>query len=126
MTSHVTSHVALSTLVKRKAACQPQVTATMGTVSGAMISTDIRAGIEDTGGEGALAAGKPLRDGLDGGWKVTGFAEAEQEARGGKSEQAARQRVAHRCDAPHAEGERIADARAHLSMMAPAPSSPMA
>jgi hypothetical protein len=38
MPSHVTSHIALSTPVNRNAACQPHVTAMMGTTSGATIA----------------------------------------------------------------------------------------
>src|SRR5687767_1294534 len=45
---------------------------------------DIRAGIENTGRERTLLLGKPLRDGFDGGWKVSRFADAEREA--GRSE----------------------------------------
>jgi hypothetical protein len=75
---------------------------------------DVRARIEDACRERALAPGKPLRNGLDGGGKIPGLTQAEEKARDGETQHAARERMTHRRDAPHADRERIADARAEL------------
>ena len=76
--------------------------------------SDICAGVEDAGGQRALALRKPLGDGLDGGGKVSGFAEAEEEARDAEFEGGIGQRVAHRGEAPDAHDDDVADARADL------------
>src|SRR5579883_605308 len=72
--------------------------------------SDIRAGIEDAGGEGALAFREPFRDRFDGRRKVSRFAQAEKEPGEAESGDGANQGVAHGGEAPKAGGGGVAQA----------------
>ena len=67
---------------------------------------DVGAGIEDSGGKGALFLGKPFRDGLDGSRKVAGLSQSEADASRNKSRDRAHPRVRHGGDAPEDDRER--------------------
>jgi len=73
---------------------------------------DIRAAVEDAGGEGALALREPIRHGADGSGEVRGLTQAEGKARDAKAQGGAGQRVRHGGGAPQRDGHRIAQARA--------------
>ena len=75
---------------------------------------EICAGVEDAGGQRALALREPLGDGLDGGREVAGFAKAEAEARNAELKHRVGQRVAHGGEAPDGHDDHVADARADL------------
>src|SRR5713226_5287464 len=69
------------------------------------------AGVEDSGGEGALFFGEPFGDALDAGGKNAGFTESERETRSGKAGEGTCGGVGHGRKAPEGHGERVADAR---------------
>jgi len=73
---------------------------------------DIRAAVEDAGGQGALRLRKPIRHRADGGWKVRRLAQSEGEARDSEAHRTACQRVRHGRRAPQGDGHRVAQARA--------------
>ena len=75
---------------------------------------DVRTGVEDAGGEGALLGGEPLGDGLDGGGEVAGFAEAEHEAGDVEADDRGDEGVAHGGERPDADGESVSQLGAEL------------
>src|SRR5580698_8717610 len=76
--------------------------------------SDISAGVEDAGCEGALALRKPFGSGFDRGWEITCFSETEEESCNAEAECGADERMAHGSQAPEAHNEGVADARAEL------------
>jgi hypothetical protein len=113
MSNHVTSHVALNIPVKRNASCRPPVHGDERHGERRDDRTDVGAGVEDARRERALASREPFGDRLDRGRKVAGLAEPERKARDAEAERGGRERVAHRCEAPHSNHECVADACAN-------------
>ena len=66
---------------------------------------DVRAGVEDPRGEGALRLREPLGHRLDRRGEIARFAQSQREPRHAEAEGRSRQRVAHRRQAPADHGE---------------------
>src|SRR5882724_951376 len=62
---------------------------------------DIRAGVKDAGGKGALFFGKPFRSSFDRGWKISGLADAQGGPGHPKTKSRPRESMAHGRDAPN-------------------------
>src|SRR5258706_8601383 len=83
-----------------------------GNGGGSDDGADVRTGVEDGRGEGALAFREPERHGLDGGGEVATLADAERHAGGEESAYRADQRVRHGGQTPGEDRDRVADLRA--------------
>ena len=78
------------------------------------LCSDVRTGVEDAHSQRTLALRKPLGDGLNGGGKVAGFSDAEEETRNAEFKRGIGQGVAHRGEAPYRHDENAVDACADL------------
>src|ERR1700733_8614713 len=76
--------------------------------------SDICAGVEDARSQRALALRKPFGDGLNGGGKVAGLSNAEEESCDAKLKRAVGERVSHGGETPNAHDQDVADPRANL------------
>jgi hypothetical protein len=85
-----------------------------GTINGHGNVANISAGVEDPGGQSALALGKPFGDGLDAGGEVGGLAQAEEKHGDRERDDGKRRARQHGRDAPQADGDGERLARAEL------------
>ena len=75
---------------------------------------DVGAGVEYSGGGGALFLGEPFGDGFDGGGEIAGLTETEAESCDAEAEGRASEGSAETCEGPDGEGDGVSDAGADL------------
>ncbi len=108
------SQIALSTPVNRNAACHPHVTATTGTASGARIAPTLEPELKSPVAKARSRRGNHSATVLIAAGKLPASPSPSRKRAAGESQHAARERVTHRRHAPHADRQRVADARAEL------------